>query len=84
MLRLINADILINELEGILSSYTSNGRYPIGFGIEDAIDIVSDSVTVELVSCDECIAHDCCAAEDAFRIARIKSPFCCMGKRDKR
>lgn len=37
-MRLIDADELIRNLEGIISDYTSNGIYPEKFGIDDFID----------------------------------------------
>lgn len=41
-MRLIDADELIRNLEGIISDYTSNGIYPEKFGIDDFIDVVKE------------------------------------------
>lgn len=49
MSRYIDADELRNRMESIVSDYTSNGIYPIGFGIEDAIDMVNDMYTADVV-----------------------------------
>jgi len=44
--RLIDADALIKNLEGIISDYTSNGIYPEKFGIDDFIDAVKEMPTI--------------------------------------
>ena len=46
MARLIDADELIRNLEGIISDYTSNGIYPEKFGIDDFIDVVKEMPTI--------------------------------------
>ena len=45
-MRLIDADALLSQLDGILSDYTSRGLYPNGFTIESAIDAVVDMPTL--------------------------------------
>ena len=45
-MRLIDADELIRNLEGIISDYTSNGIYPEKFGIDDFIDVVKEMPTI--------------------------------------
>ena len=45
-MRLIDADELIRNLEGIISDYTSNGIYPEKFGIDDFIDVVKEIPTL--------------------------------------
>lgn len=46
MPRLIDADALIKNLEGIISDYTSNGFYPEKFGIDDFIDLIKEIPTI--------------------------------------
>lgn len=45
-MRMIDADELIRNLEGIISDYTSNGIYPEKFGIDDFIDVVKEIPTI--------------------------------------
>lgn len=45
-MRLIDADELIRNLEGLISDYTSNGIYPEKFGIDDFIDVVKEIPTL--------------------------------------
>lgn len=45
-MRMIDADELIRNLEGIISDYTSNGFYPDRFGIDDFIDVVKEMPTI--------------------------------------
>lgn len=45
-MRMIDADELIRNLEGIISDYTSNGIYPDRFGIDDFIDVVKEMPTI--------------------------------------
>ena len=45
-MRLIDADELIRNLEGIISDYTSNGIYLEKFGIDDFIDVVKEIPTL--------------------------------------
>lgn len=45
-MRMIDADELIRNLEGIISDYTSNGFYPDRFGIDDFIDVVKEIPTI--------------------------------------
>ena len=45
-MRMIDADELIRNLEGIISDYTSNGIYPEKFGVDDFIDVVKAMPTL--------------------------------------
>ena len=36
---------------------------------------------VPVVRCHECILHDNCNTEEAYKLCRIENPFCCAGKR---
>ena len=36
---------------------------------------------VPVVRCRECMLHGNCVTEDAFVLAGIENPFCCVGKR---
>ena len=36
---------------------------------------------VPVVRCEKCVLHGNCATEDAFVLAGIENPFCCVGKR---
>ena len=40
MVRMIDADRLLDALNSIILDYTSEGKYPDGFGIDDAINLV--------------------------------------------
>ena len=44
--------------------------------IREALEVVS-----KLVYCQECELHGNCVTEDAFVLAGIENPFCCVGKR---
>ena len=36
---------------------------------------------VPVVRCEKCVLHGNCVTEDAFVLAGIENPFCCVGKR---
>lgn len=44
-MRMIDADWLLEVLNGIISDYTSEGKYPNGFGIDDAINLIEEAPT---------------------------------------
>ena len=46
-MRLIDANALIEQLESIISDYTSNGAFPNGYDINSAIDSLSDAPTID-------------------------------------
>lgn len=46
MSRHIDANWLLDALNSIISDYTSEGKYPNGFGIEDAINLVEAAPTL--------------------------------------
>ena len=56
-MRMIDADRLLNALNSVISDYTSEGKYPDRFGIDDAINLVEDAPTLtplnEWISVDE-------------------------------
>lgn len=45
--RLIDANKLIEQLDGIISDYTSNGAFPNGYDINSAIDSLTDAPTID-------------------------------------
>ena len=46
MSRAIDADRLLDVLNSIILDYTSEGKYPDGFGIDDAINLVEGAPTL--------------------------------------
>ena len=38
---------------------------------------------VPVVRCEKCVLHGNCTTEDAFILAGIENPFCCVGKREE-
>ena len=71
-MRLIDADALMYEAN-------SDGAY----GYVDAKQI-SEAPTIDavpVVRCEKCVLHGNCVTEDAFVLAGIENPFCCVGKR---
>ena len=46
MSRAIDADRLLEALNSIILDYTSEGKYPDRFGIDDAINLVEDAPTL--------------------------------------
>lgn len=57
MSRAIDADRLLDALNSIILDYTSEGKYPDGFGIDDAINLVEGAPTLtppnELLTLDQ-------------------------------
>lgn len=45
-MRMIDADRLLDALNSVILDYTSEGKYPDGFGIDDAINLVEDAPTL--------------------------------------
>lgn len=45
-MRMIDADCLLDALNSIILDYTSEGKYPDGFGIDDAINLVEGAPTL--------------------------------------
>ena len=62
MSRAIDADRLLDALNSIILDYTSEGKYPDGFGIDDAINLVEGAPTLtpqnEWVSVEERLPTD--------------------------
>ena len=52
-------------------------------GIAREIEAMPKVDAVEVVRCHECIMHNNCTTEDAFKLCGIEDPFCCAGKRDE-
>ena len=53
-------------------------------GIRKALRCIEQAPTVDAVSvvrCEKCVLHGDCVTEDAFVLAGIENPFCCVGKR---
>ena len=45
---------------------------------------ISTALTIDavpVVRCEKCVLHGNCVTEDAFVLAGIENPFCCVGKR---
>lgn len=52
-------------------------------GIRKALRCIEQAPTVDavhVVRCEKCVLHGNCVTEDAFVLAGIKNPFCCVGK----
>ena len=52
-------------------------------GIRKALHCIEQAPTVDavpVVRCEKCVLHGNCVTEDAFILAGIKNPFCCIGK----
>ena len=52
-------------------------------GIAREIEAMPKVDAVEVVRCRECIMHNKCNTEEAYKLCRIENPFCCAGKRDE-
>lgn len=81
MARLIDLDEAISKVrtEGILrDGYSDREREDDVCEMLESCAIVD---AVKVVYCDECCMHDNCSAEMAFQFARVKKPFCCVGRR---
>jgi len=50
-------------------------------GIAREIEAMPKVDAVEVVRCHECIMHNKCNTEEAYKLCRIENPFCCAGKR---
>ena len=50
-------------------------------GIAKEIEAMPKVDAVEVVRCHECIMHNKCNTEEAYKLCRIENPFCCAGKR---
>ena len=48
---------------------------------ERVIDSQPTVDAVPVVRCEKCVLHGNCVTEDAFVLAGIENPFCCVGKR---
>ena len=48
---------------------------------ERVIDSQPTIDAVPVVRCEKCVLHENCTTEDAFLLAGIENPFCCVGKR---
>lgn len=73
-MRLIDADELLERLIFVPSDMFTNRIR----------NIVKEQPTVDavpVVRCHECILHDNCNTEEAYKLCRIENPFCCVGKR---
>lgn len=60
-MRMIDADRLLDALNSIILDYISEGKYPDGFRIDDAINLVEGAQTLtplEIVYCQDCVHHE--------------------------
>ena len=57
-------------------------RYGTSLSCEDCVVKVAPTVdAVPVVRCEKCALHGKCFVEDAFLLAGVENPFCCVGKR---
>ncbi len=73
-MRLIDADVMLEELKDMEVIIAQQN-------IADLIDEQPTVDAVPVVRCHECILHDNCNTEEAYKLCRIENPFCCVGKR---
>ena len=52
----------------------------VNHNVEDWIDEQPTVDAVPVVRCHECIMHNKCNTEEAYKLCRIENPFCCVGK----
>ena len=53
-------------------------------GWNGLIELIEKAPTIDAVTvvrCEKCVLHGNCVTEDAFVLAGIENPFCCVGKR---
>lgn len=85
-MRLIDADIFTSELffaEADVCEEFPDGYCEFGFSRERIGELLRDIPTVDavpVVRCEKCVLHENCVTEDAFVLAGIEHPFCCVGK----
>ena len=72
-MRLIDADELKKELKDM-------DFVLVNHNVEDWIDEQPTVDAVPVVRCHECIMHNKCNTEEAYKLCRIENPFCCVGK----
>ena len=75
----IERDELLERFERYSSSFLVEDDYDTALTIIHGAPI--DDELVEVVRCADCDIHGSCLTEDTFKIARIKDPYCCAGKR---
>ena len=75
-MRLIDADVILEELKDMEVIIAQQN-------IADLIDEQPTVDAVPVVRCHECILHDNCNTEEAYKLCRIENPFCCVGKRSE-
>ena len=76
-MRLIDADELRND-------WLQNGQNENVYDTNAFLESIDNAPTVDavpVVRCHDCIMHDNCTTEDAFKLCGIEDPFCCAGKR---
>ena len=72
-MRLIDADVMLEELKDMEVIIAQQN-------IADLIDEQPTVDAVPVVRCHECILHDNCNTEEAYKLCRIENPLCCVGK----
>ena len=72
----VNADKLIKDLTAMKSGWDA-------ISLDGIIKALKERTVdaVEVVRCHECIMHNKCNTEEAYKLCRIENPFCCAGKR---
>ena len=79
-MRLIDADRLSEAIHENVSALYEDAV----FAKEDCLTEVYAALTIDavpVVRCEKCVLHGNCVTEDAFVLAGIENPFCCVGKR---
>ena len=79
-MRLIDADRLSEAIYDNVSAPYEEAVW----AKEDCLTEIDGAPTVDAVSvvrCEKCVLHGNCVTEDAFVLAGIENPFCCVGKR---
>lgn len=71
----VNADKLIKDLTAMKSGWDA-------ISLDGMIKALKELTVdaVEVVRCHECIMHNKCNTEEAYKLCRIENPFCCVGK----
>ena len=71
----VNADKLIKDLTAMKSGWDA-------ISLDGIIKALKERTVdaVEVVRCHECIMHNKCNTEEAYKLCRIENPFCCIGR----
>ena len=77
MSRHIDADRLCEVLE---RNFGHTGGASV---LRQLIDEQPTADVVEVVRCGDCVLHNNCVTEDAFKFSGIVNGYCCVGKRKR-